>query len=115
MDITDFVRDFVIGGLLISVAVLVGVFVNPVLGGIIAGAPLRLASSILLSGMHEGDELAYEMARGALYGVAGALVFAIVLVIMIPRQGLMKSFLTASIAWTIATSIFYTIGNALAG
>jgi hypothetical protein len=50
MDWRNLAVDFVVGGLIVAVAVWVGSAVNPVFGGIIAGAPLRLAASVFLSG-----------------------------------------------------------------
>jgi uncharacterized membrane protein (GlpM family) len=113
MDCRDFVLDFIVGGLIVAVAVLVGTLVSPLLGGIIAGAPLRLAASIFLAGWHEGDKLAYEMAKGSLLGIAGAMFFAVALVYSIPRVGLIKSFGLATLVWVVATLSLYGVGKVL--
>ncbi|MFH1402767.1 MAG: DUF3147 family protein [Candidatus Altiarchaeota archaeon] len=113
MDYRKFAIDFIIGGMMVAGAVTVGVLVNPALGGIMAGAPLRLASTIFLTGMHEGDKLAYEMAKGSLYAVLGTLLFSLSLVYLMPKVGLTRSFVLSTTVWMIATIGLYSIGKAV--
>jgi uncharacterized membrane protein (GlpM family) len=99
--------DFVVGGSVIALAVYIALSVNPLIGGIIAAAPIRASVSIGLGGIHGGTHTALNMAKGAVIGGCSSLVFFIVLTWMLQRYGLWESFIVSGIIWILVAVILF--------
>lgn len=88
--------NFLIGGALIAIALAIGMLVNPVFGGLVAALPIRLGTTILLSGLNEGQGFASKMVEGSLLTYIGTFFFLISLWYLIPKIGFIKGFVISS-------------------
>lgn len=109
LDISKLLQDFAIGGALVVAAVATAAYVNPVAGGIVAAMPLRLGTSIFLTGAHGGSRMAAQMAHGSLLAMPGMVVFLIALPTAIERLGMGLGLAAASIAWLAVTVPVYLL------
>jgi len=91
--------DFIVGGIIVAGALFVASLFGPVYGGIFAGAPIRAGSTIFLEGLQRGTKSATELTRGVVLAMLANVGFAIVLYLTLPKFGLYKSFLAASIVF----------------
>ncbi len=72
----EFIKNFVVGGIMVSVALLVADMFSPVVGGVIAGLPIRFATTWALGTKRKGHEFGIRMADGSLVGVIGTISFS---------------------------------------
>ncbi len=87
--------DFILGGLLISIALLISDILGPLVGGGFAALPIRVGATIFIAGISGGEAIAYEMSKGALSGLFGAFAFALILSFTPQKIGITKSFIAA--------------------
>ena len=87
--------DFILGGLLISITLLISDILGPLLGGGFAALPIRVGATIFIAGAAGGETIAYEMSKGALSGLCGAFTFALILSFTPRKIGITKSFIAA--------------------
>ncbi len=102
-----FLFDFVLGGLIVAIVVLVANLISPVIAGIIAAMPIRLATSLFLIKFHEGEYAAVEACRGILHGAMGVLVFAVSLTLLTKKFEFYPSFGVASVLCIVTTYLMY--------
>lgn len=89
--------DFIFGGIIVAGALLMASLLGPLYGGLIAGAPIRAGGTIFLAGLHRGEEFATQVARGAVLAMIANVGFAMALYLCLPKFGLYRAFLVASI------------------
>ncbi len=87
--------DFIFGGLLISIALLISDILGPLICGGFAALPVRVGATIFIAGAAGGETIAYEMSKGALSGLFGAFSFALILSFAPQKIGITKSFIAA--------------------
>ncbi|RLG14258.1 MAG: hypothetical protein DRN71_03340 [Candidatus Nanohalarchaeota archaeon] len=87
--------DFIFGGLLISIALLISDILGPLISGEFAALPIRVGATIFIAGAAGGETVAYEMSKGALSGLFGAFTFALVLSFTPRKIGITNSFIAA--------------------
>jgi Mg/Co/Ni transporter MgtE len=103
------VLDFIFGGVIVAVALLIASFLGPVYGGILAGAPIRAGGTIFLQYLHEGEAKAADLSLGVLFSMIANVGFAAVLLICIPRIGFYQSFLLASVVFVVMIAVLMKI------
>ncbi len=91
-------QNFLVGGALVALALAVGSVAGAVFGGLVAALPIRLAATLLIGGMREGEQFALKMAEGSLLTYFGTFAFIAILFLGIPRIGFAKSFVIAIVA-----------------
>jgi len=79
----EFSENFVIGGLLVMLAIWVAKVSTPVMGGIIAAVPIRYAVTWSIAAVRRGKEFAEDMARGSVIGMPGNITFSLALFAML--------------------------------
>jgi multidrug efflux pump subunit AcrB len=84
--------DFIIGGSLVSVSLLVAELLSPVLGGLMAALPVRLGITLGLLAFREDDRGFHRIARGCLAGMTGSLAFTFCLYITLLSLGILLGF-----------------------
>jgi len=93
--------DFVFGGALVAGALLLAGLVSPLLGGVLAGAPIRTSAVVFLHYLHGRDlDGTVELSHGVLIAMMSNVFFALTLYLALPRLGF---------AWGFATAIFVFI------
>ncbi|MGC8817146.1 MAG: DUF3147 family protein [Candidatus Hadarchaeum sp.] len=97
--------DFIVGGILVSGALLVASLLGPTAGGILAGAPIRTAAVIFLEYLHRGLDSAAELSRGVVLAMVSNVFFAISLYLTLPKFGIAVSFLIAGLVFIIAAAL----------
>lgn len=106
MNTRQLVLDFLIGGALVAGALLVAGTVNPAVGGVLAGAPIRTGVAVGLHYFHTHDSTAAtEMARGVLTAMLANVCFATVLYLAIPRVGFGWGFIGAAAAFVLVVGV----------
>jgi len=105
----DILINFLFGGILIAIAIAIGMIVGPVFGGLIAALPIRLGATIFLSGIKEGDKFAFKMVEGSLLTYIGTFLFLISLWCLIPKIGFLKGFVISSIICIVAITLIFKI------
>lgn len=88
----EFVENFAAGGFLVMAALWVADISSPVLGGVIAAMPIRFAATWLLGGIRHGKAFAGKLARGSIIGMAGNLIFSVMLFLTIGMLGFSPGF-----------------------
>ena len=91
--------DFIVGGIIVAGALFFASLFGPVYGGIFAGAPTRAGSTIFLEGLQRGTKSATELTRGVVLAMLANVGFSIVLYFALPKFGLYKAFLAASVVF----------------
>lgn len=102
--------DFLLGGILVALAVYVGIVAGAIFGGIIAALPIRLGVTILLS-HSEGPQFTQQMIEGSLLTYVGTLFFLLTLYFGYPKYGLLKSFVAASIVALIVIILTFKMAG----
>jgi uncharacterized membrane protein (GlpM family) len=104
-----FILDFLIGGFMVAASLLVAATLSPIAGGIIAGLPIRMGTTLAIVGYREGGEKLQKTARGALVGMIGSLGFTLTLYFTLLLLSFMVSFvLSLSICMGIIIGITLT-------
>jgi len=103
--------DFIVGGVIVAGALLIASLLGPVYGGIFAGAPIRAGSTIFLEGLHRGTKSATELTRGVVLAMFANVGFVIVLYLCLPKFGLYRAFLVASIAFLALVAAMLKISS----
>ncbi|MFN4133200.1 MAG: DUF3147 family protein [Candidatus Hadarchaeales archaeon] len=104
------VWDFILGGTLVAAALLLAAMLNPTIGGIFAGAPIRASAVILLNHLHTNNlEATTEMARGVMVAMIANVFFAIALYLSLPRWGIVGGFLAATAVFFIAMLVIQQV------
>jgi hypothetical protein len=94
----EFLENFVAGGFLVVFALLAAMMSTPMIGGIIAGLPIRYAITWSLAAIRNGKEVAEDMARGSVIGMPGNIMFSVSLfVLLLSSVEFMLSFVSAII------------------
>ena len=99
-----FAKDFIAGGAVVSLALWLASLFGPVIGGIFAGLPIRLAATIAFE-HKKGAEYIEKMAKGALLGFIANFSFMFTLIFCLNTQTLYHAFITASIVCLTAIVI----------
>jgi len=105
--VAKILQNFLVGGALVALALAVGSLVGAVFGGLVAALPIRLAATLLIGGVGEGEQFAFKMAEGSLLTYPGTFAFIAILFVGIPRIGLLKSFAAAIIADAIIILLLF--------
>jgi hypothetical protein len=108
MDWGKLLSDFLMGGVFISVAVLIARLLSPLAGGIIAALPLRLVITLLLGGAGDSS-MAYGMIKGVIPANIGAFTFALSLSFLPERFDAKNSFLLASLVCILTMAGVYLV------
>jgi len=103
--------DFIFGGVIVAVALLIASFLGPVYGGILAGAPIRAGGTIFLQYLHEGEAKAADLSLGVLLSMIANVGFAAVLFICIPKIGFYQSLLLASVVFVAVIAVLMKIAS----
>jgi hypothetical protein len=101
MDWEKLVYDFLAGGGLIATVLALGKVFGPMIAGIIAALPLRLGTTLFLSGISNGPAFVTSMLRGSIPASIGAFGFMITLAKTTTKFGLLKSFILACVVCLI--------------
>ncbi len=99
-----FAKDFIAGGAVVSLALWLASIMGPVIGGIFAGLPIRLAATIAFE-RKKGAEYIEKMAKGALLGFIANFSFMLTLIFCLNTQTLYHAFIAASIVCLTAIAI----------
>ncbi|MCK5698958.1 MAG: DUF3147 family protein [Candidatus Aenigmarchaeota archaeon] len=91
-----FAKDFIAGGAVVSFALWLASLMGPVIGGIFAGLPLRLAATIAFE-RRKGAKYIEKMAKGALLGFIANFSFMFTLIFCLNTLTLYHAFIAASI------------------
>ena len=91
-----FAKDFIAGGAVVSLALWLASLFGPVIGGIFAGLPIRLAATIAFE-RRKGAEYIERMSKGALLGFIANFSFMLTLIFCLNTLTLYHAFITASI------------------
>jgi len=101
--------DFIFGGAIVAVALLIASFLGPVYGGILAGAPIRSGGTIFLQYIHDGEAKAVDLSRGVLLSMIANVGFAAILFFGIPRIGFYQSLVLASVVFVALAAVLMKI------
>lgn len=104
-------EEFIIGGILVALALAVGSIAGPVFGGLVAALPIRLGATLLIGGVKEGSGFAFKMVEGSFLTYFGTFAFIAILLFGIPRIGLMRSFIAAAIANAVIVLILFKLAG----
>ena len=91
----EFAEDFITGGLLVALALFVSDILSPVLGGFIAGLPIRFAVTWGIAASKKGPEFAEKMAKGSVFGIIGSVLFSMTLYLSLSALDFFTAFFTA--------------------
>ncbi|RLG14257.1 MAG: hypothetical protein DRN71_03335 [Candidatus Nanohalarchaeota archaeon] len=105
-----FAKDFIAGGAVVSFALWLASIVGPVIGGIFAGLPIRLAATIAFE-RNKGAEYIERMAKGALLGFIANFSFIFTLIFCLNTLTLYHAFITASTVCLTAIAIIRQINK----
>jgi len=95
MDWEKLAYDFLIGGGLIATVLALGKVFGPMIAGIIAALPVRLGTTLFLSGISNSPAFVAGMLRGSIPTSLGAFGFMVTLARTTTRFGMLKSFILA--------------------
>ncbi len=101
--------DFLFGGALVALALLVASLLGPMAGGILAGAPIRTSAVIFLEYLHKGLNSAAELTRGVVLAMISNVFFAIALYLALPRFGIAGGFLVSGVVFVVAVVILMNL------
>ncbi len=101
MDWQKLLYDFIAGGALIATVLALAKIFGPFIAGIIAALPIRLGTTLFLSGITNSPEFVLGMLRGSIPGSLGSFGFMVTLAKTTKKFGIWKSFILACVVCLI--------------
>lgn len=95
MAFKEILFSFFAGGGLIAIVLAAAKIFGPLIAGIIAALPVRLGTTLFISGISYSPDFVLGMLRGSIPTSMGAFAFMIVLAKTTGKLGIVKSFLLA--------------------
>jgi len=87
-----FLYDFIIGGSMVAISLVVASLFSPVWGGVIAGLPIRLATTLGLIGFKGNRRNFQKVAKGCIGGMFGSVAFTFSLYLTLLSMGILLGF-----------------------
>ncbi len=107
--VREFTENFLAGGFLVAIALWIAYTSSPVIGGLIAGLPLRFAVTWILGAVRKGPEFAQMMARGSLRGMTANIISSLTLFYSLFVLGFAAAFaLTLVVCFVIILVLRFT-------
>ncbi len=101
MDLQRLIVDFIAGGSMIATVLAIGKVFGPAIAGIIAALPVRLGTTLLLSGIANDPGFVLGMLRGSVPTSIGAFGFMMTLSRTTKSLGMQKSFILSIAACAV--------------
>lgn len=103
---------FAFGALVSMVAAIIGHVTTPIVGGLFLGFPAILPATVTLLEKRDGEAQAVSDVRGAVFGAAAMIVFAVVAAALLIRSAWV-ALLLALLAWVVVSGLLYVAVRAL--
>ena len=107
----DYAVRFAFGAAIALVAGLLGMSFGPKLGGVFLGFPAILPASLTLIQKKEGKEEAAVDSKGAILGAIAFVAFAVVMVLLLPRWGVLGSVVAGVAVWLAVAIGLYKLAT----
>jgi hypothetical protein len=105
----DYLVRFVFGAVISLAAGLIGMKFGPVVGGVFLGFPAILPASLTLIEEKEGREEASIDSLGAALGAVAMVAFAVLVVLVTTRWGVVVTLVTALAVWLVVAFALYAL------
>jgi uncharacterized membrane protein (GlpM family) len=103
----DYATRFLFGAAISLAAGLIGMKFGPVVGGVFLGFPAILPASLTLIEKKDGKRQAAIDSEGAILGAVAMVVYAVAVIVMAGKIGVVASLVVALLAWLVVAVVLY--------